>query len=247
MSPTTLDDLVSFFELKHQNEKEPWEYSERAVELLRQEFIVRRALAHKPSFRNALDVGCSLGQLTHKLDGMCGTVYGIDVSRTALSKASAIRATQRGDSGTRFFFVAANAAALPFLPGNFELILLCDGLMTWRLSKRTIQIVLGHTNNLLSADGIVVLTDYMHPGRFDSFIDLIQQSPLTIYSIHYMNDRVCYQLESLLQAFHRTSFVKSVIGNRGLARALILLGKLFRKHGSKHLCVVAGKGKIEEG
>lgn len=241
MSQSTLNDLARSFESKYQHEEEPWEYSQRGAELLRQEFVVQRALAHKPSFRNALDVGCSLGQLTYRLNGLCERVYGIDVSPTALGKASANRPAQRPKCNTRFFFVAANVASPPFLPGRFDLILLCDGLTSWGLSNRTIQIVLGHVNDLLSADGIVILTDYMRPERFDSFIDHIQQSPLNIHSIHYLNDRLCYQLESLLQAFHRTSFVKFVIGNKLLARALISFGRVFGKYGSKHLCVVAGK------
>lgn len=246
MPKTTLIELVRFFENKYQRELEPWEYNERAVEILRQEFIVRTALEHKPFFRNVLDVGCSLGQLSFRLAGAAQHVFAVDVSATALKKIRSDNRVKSSVDSTCFHFLGANAATLPFPPASFDLILLCDGLMSWELPENHKRQSLVQAHQTLSPEGLVLLSEYMRPEGFDYFLSLIEQSPLTIKSVHYLHDRLCYQLETLLQAFRRTRFVNSIVGSRPLAKGLISLGSLFGNHGSKHICVVAGKNKDRE-
>lgn len=63
----------------------------------------------------ALELGCGFGRVASRLPEKAGTAFGIDTSFTSLSMA-------RETFGTLFAPVAANAIALPFADGTFDLV-----------------------------------------------------------------------------------------------------------------------------
>ena len=130
---------------------------------------------------------------------------------------------------------------MPYAPETMDVILLCDGLIGWELSEHGRGGVLRNVSEILAPDGVVVLTDYMHPRRFDAHIGEIAQSPLQIESVRYLDDRLPYQFEGWLHAFRETHFVQELIANKLLIRRLKSISSLFGKWGSKHLCVVGRK------
>jgi len=235
------------FQEKYIAEREPWDYSHRAVETLRHEYIADLVRTLKPSARRVLDVGCSLGQLTTRLRGSASEIHACDLSWTAVQKTSSAcerLASNSGESSSgsaHFYFSVASSLAMPYARDTMDVILLCDGLIGWELSEHGRRGVLRNAFEILAPGGAVVLTDYMHPRRFESYIDEIARSPLHIESVRYLNDRLSYQFEGWLHAFRETRLVQELIANKLLIRRLKSISSLFGKWGSKHLCVVGRK------
>ena len=235
------------FQEKYIAEREPWDYSHRAVETLRHEYIANLVRTLKPSARRGLDVGCSLGQLTTRLRGSAAEIHACDLSWTAVQKTSSAceRLASNPDESTsvngHFYFSVASSLAMPYARDTMDVILLCDGLIGWELSGHGRRGILENVFKILAPGGVVVLTDYMHPRRFESYIGEIDQSPLQIESVRYLNDRLPYQFEGWLYAFWETRFVQKLIGNKLLIRRLKSISSLFGKWGSKHLCIVGRK------
>lgn len=240
------------FEEKFRQEGEPWDYDKRAVEVLRHEFVVNTARALKPAgFIRVLDIGCAMGQLTSRLNGLAPEVHAIDLSATAVQRAEARvnqmllqwRSHNPGKADpTKFHFEAASATQMPFADGTFDLVLLADGLEGWELSPELKQAVLKDVYRVLQPGGFAILTDYLKPSRFDEFVQTVEQSPLKLVQRHYMNDRLCYQFITWFKAFENTGIVKSMIANVPLARTLRAISSLFGRSGSKHFCLVGQKG-----
>ncbi len=244
-------DGTTNFEEKYRQEGEPWDYENRAVEILRHEFVVATARALKPAgYMRVLDIGCAMGQLTSRLNGLAPEVHAIDLSPTAVMKAQS-RVTQMlaqwrsqhvGQAEpTRFLFTAASATEMPFPEGHFDLVLLADGLEGWELSPVLKQSVLKDVHRVLTPGGYAILTDYMKPRRLAEFVQTVQASPLKLVQQHYMHDRLCYQFITWLKAVQSTGVAKSLIANKSLAIALRSVSSLFGKQGSKHFCLVAQK------
>ena len=235
------------FQEKYIAESEPWDYSHRAVETLRHEFIADLVRTLKPSARRVLDVGCSLGQLTTRLRGSAAEIHACDLSWTAVRKTSSaceLLASNHDESASNnghFYFSVASSHAMPYARETMDVILLCDGLIGWELSEDGRRDVLRNAFEILAPGGVVVLTDYMHPRRFEAYVREIARSPLQIESVRYLNDRLPYQFEGWLYAFWEKRFVQKLIGNKLLIRRLKSISSLFGKWGSKHLCVVGRK------
>lgn len=241
------------FQEKYVAEREPWDYSHRAVETLRHEYIADLVRSLTPSARRVLDVGCSLGQLTARLRGSAAEIHACDLSWTAVRKTSTAceplvsNAGKSNSDNSRYFFSVASSLALPYARGSMNIILLCDGLIGWELSPEGRREVLRNAFEILSPGGAVVLTDYMHPRRFESYMREIAEGPLPIESVHYLNDRLPYQFEGWLYAFWETRFVQSLVGSKPLIRRLKSVSSFFGKRGSKHICIIARKpaAKVE--
>src|SRR3989442_147099 len=85
--------------------------------------------ASRPTPARLLDVGCSKGQLTLHLAAVPEIVVAVDLSRAAV-RAARERLRSVG-AGARF--VVADATALPFGAGRFDVVVMSDGLHSWQL------------------------------------------------------------------------------------------------------------------
>ncbi|MEI7973626.1 MAG: hypothetical protein WCH11_04585, partial [Bdellovibrio sp.] len=73
------------FEFKHQSESEPWNYSDRAAEILRHEWVSEMAQFYDPQGFGVLDVGCSFGQLSQRLLERGLKLISMDLSSKAVA------------------------------------------------------------------------------------------------------------------------------------------------------------------
>jgi ubiquinone/menaquinone biosynthesis C-methylase UbiE len=232
-----------FYEQKYKSESEPWEYSKKAVEVLRHDFILRTALFLKSGYTRILDVGCSKGQLTSLFRGMSPEIYGIDVSETALvfAKKSFDEAENKPGDTCQYFFKKENITSLSFPENSFDLVLLCDGIFEWfMINENRIQ-ALKETHRVLMKKGFVILSDYGNQKYFDEYLALVKASGLEVFATYRCNDRLCYQFNSWLKAVEKSIIARKLIESKLIARFLIKVSSLFGAKGSKHIFVVATK------
>ena len=229
---------TSQFEQRYQTEHEPWSYSDRAAEIVRDEWIVAQVRARGP--HRLLDVGCSLGQLTNRLSVLPAEIHAIDVSPTAVTRARDVPATR--PEGTRpTSFIAGSATALPYGDCVFDVVVASDGLYSWEITPQDRQRALGEFCRLLRPGGAVLLTEHMRQRRFAEFLAEIHDSPLKIVDVCYLYDRPWYQFESWLKAIQHWALVKAVRRNLPLARFLLRLGRLIGPSASRHICAWAAR------
>lgn len=234
---------VEFYDQKYKNESEPWEYSKKAIEVLRHDFTLRTALFLKSSYYKILDVGCSKGQLTSLFGSISQEIYGIDVSETALAftKKSFDEVKKKSGSSCQYFFMKENITSLSFPDNSFDLVLLCDGIFEWFLNEENRLQALKETNRALIKGGFVILSDYGNQKYFDEYLALIRASGLAVLSTHHFNDRLCYQFNSWLKAVEESILAQKLIESKLIAKLLMKVSSLFGANGSKHIFVVATK------
>ena len=78
--------LVGEFEEMYQDFDDPWEQSER--ERFASEKAVCINLIESLPIQNVVELGCGFGQLTNRIQKACPSVTGLDLSPTAIKKAS---------------------------------------------------------------------------------------------------------------------------------------------------------------
>jgi SAM-dependent methyltransferase len=238
------DRLTEYFEQYYRDLAEPWDYSRRAGEVLRHDFVLNLAATARPAYRRALDIGCSMGQLTARLVGLAPEIHGIDVSPTAIGRArahcAAVAATA-GSAGVRseFHFAVGSATRLPYPDASFDLILLCDGLFSWKLPQELERWTLEEASRVLAPGGFVILTDYMKPSRSDAFFAAVEASPLRLVSRHYLNDRYWFRLEGWLRPVRNLAITRRLLASRRVARAIMAASRPLGKHGTKHFGMLA--------
>jgi SAM-dependent methyltransferase len=237
-----------FFEGLYRDRAEPWDYSRNAAELLRHDLLVRAArsfTAGEPGAR-ILDVGCSLGQLTSRFAPLGVKVHAVDLSPTAAreARARALAAAREvastpGGSPSSFHFAAANGSELPFRDATFDVLLLCDGLVTWRLTPEEAQAVLRRAAQVVKPGGRVILTEALKPRQIAPFVDQVRSSPLRLESVRFLHDRLWFSVERALRPHRHRRLAGRALASRPLAGALSLLSRLAGSRGSKHVFVVA--------
>ncbi len=234
------------FEELYQRHGEPWEYSRFAAEVLRHDLVVgtARGLPLPPRPR-VLDVGCSLGQLTSRLGALTPDVHAVDISPTAVRQARIRCRTSEGAAAFRFY--AASAAELPFAPEAFDLVLLCDGLLSWRLPPEEQEAVLRDVYRITVPGGWVLLTDALKTPQIEPFVERAGRSPFDFAPVRYLNDRLWYSLERATRPVQEWRVTRAALASRTLARLLMPLSALARVRGTKHVCLVGRKPAGEGG
>ncbi len=227
---------AGLFEEMHRRLEEPFDYGRRAAEILRHRFICETARRLNPEPQRTLDVGCSTGRLTAQLASLPGRLVAVDLSRTAIRKAR-----QAGGPGRGARFVVASATALPFTEGPFDLIVLSDGLHSWKLSFEERHDALAEAYRAMKPGGYALLTEYLRPEHFDGFIDQVRASPFQVVSVQYLYDRLWYQIESWFKAVRGWRWVTRLFQSQRFALFLRSVARGFGRAGSRHICVTARK------
>jgi SAM-dependent methyltransferase len=241
-SPAARDEFeknLAWFEQYHRSQSEPWKYSERAAEIVKRLHILKEIQRYCPAPDSVLDIGCSMGQLSRLLNGVARKYYAIDISPSAIQKAHQWWKTREQTPAPAF--LVASATALPFRRESFDLLICLDGLYGMDMTEELQGMVLRECYAALRPGGTMIFTDYLRPERFDDMLRQIADSPFSIIRVHYLYDRLWYQLESWLRMIEHWRWVKVLLRNQSFAQTLSVVSRLFGKYGSKHICVVAKK------
>jgi SAM-dependent methyltransferase len=227
------------FEGRYRSSEEPWSFSERAAERLRHRWVVDTVRRFAP--RRALDVGCSLGQLTGALAELPMELHGVDVSPTAVAKARGriVNGNGLARDDDRVRFVAGSAVTLPLASSSYDFLTACDGLYSWELSDDERHRAVKELRRVLRVGGHALLTEHTRPARFEEFIGEITRGGLRVVSVEYLYDRPWYQFESWFRSVRGIGAVKRMLRSERVARALQRLGRLLGPNASRHICVLA--------
>lgn len=75
----------AYFERLYRDQDDPWDYATSAYEAAK--YGATLAALPRPSYRSAVELGCSIGVLTAALAARAEAVLGVDVSEAALDRA----------------------------------------------------------------------------------------------------------------------------------------------------------------
>jgi len=220
---------------------EPFDYSRRAAEILRHRFISDLVRALAPRRACLLDVGCSKGQLTLHLAAVPESVVAVDLSRAAIRAAR--ERLRSGGAGARF--VVADATALPFGAGRFDVVVMSDGLHSWQLPAAERRAALAQAGYVVRAGGHAVLTEYLQPRAFAEFVSEVRAGPFQVVAVEYLHDRLWYRVESWFKAVRDWRWVERLFASVPVARLLGGVARLFGRRGSRHICVVARRAATD--
>lgn len=234
-------DLKTHFEKMYAESAEPWDYTSRGVEILRFEYVVQKAEELNPNKGPLLDVGCALGQLTHRLIPTSAEIHAMDISLTAVRGAKKKCAVLPG--GENIHFACASATDLPYVDEYFDLVIYSDGLEGWELSREQRLQALSHAFRVVKPGGHVLLTDYLHPRDFQKHIELIKSTPFRLKKVDYLCDRVGFQLTNNLRGIKTWPGVRQLLSNVGFMRFLAQMSRPWGAQASKHLAMVLQKPK----
>lgn len=226
------------FEVLHLAKEEPWNYSRRAIEILRHKTIVETVRSYCPEIESIiLDIGCSTGQLTRRIAEHYKNLYAIDVSPAAIKKAEQVSMK----NNCAIHFSTGNSTQLPYETEFFNIVIISDGLYEWypEITGRTES--LKEANRVLKKNGFAIFTDYLRTEQFGDFVKEISVSPFRIVEVSYLYDRLWYQFESWFKAVNHWNWVEKLLSSLIIARFLQNLSKCFGKYCSKHILVVAQK------
>lgn len=226
------------FENLYRAEAEPWNYTRNGAERMKYAFLVEQAARWCGRQGGAVaDVGCSLGGAACELAAQGYGVLGLDLSPTAIVRARENASKRFG--ATAPTFVVASATRLPLADQSCDVVLLSDGLRSWRLSPDQVRQCLAETKRVLRPGGIAVIQDYMHPRHFDRFIASVRESELRLVEAHYLGDRLFYKLRGWAQKLHLGSALAGFFASETIAHGLRGLSRLVGRRGSKHICLIA--------
>jgi ubiquinone/menaquinone biosynthesis C-methylase UbiE len=232
-------DLKTHFEKMYSEVAEPWDYTSRGVELLRFEYVARKAMELNPQKGPLLDVGCALGQLTHRLLNASNEIHAIDISLTAVRNAKQKCASLPG--GAEIHFACASATDLPYVDEYFDLVIFSDGLEGWELSTDQRLKALAHAFRVVKPGGYVLLTDYLHPRDFKKHIELIKSTAFRLKKVDYLCDRVGFQITNNLRGIKTWPGVRQLLSHVGFMKLLAQLSRPWGSRASKHLAMVLQK------
>ncbi len=235
-------DLKTHFESMYQDSDEPWDYTSRGVEMLRFEYVVKKAKELNPTKGPALDVGCALGQLTHRLMPTSNELHAMDISVTAVRGAKKRCAELEGSD--RIHFVCASATELPYKENYFDLVIFSDGIEGWELSLEQRRQALAGAYKIVKPGGHVILTDYLHPRDFRKHIELVKETPFRLKKIDYLCDRVGFQLTNNLRKIKHWHGVKQILSSVPFMRFLAFLSRPWEKIASKHIAIILQKNNL---
>jgi SAM-dependent methyltransferase len=161
-----------YFEEKYKVDIDPWKF--RTSEYERAKYDATLACLGKDRYVAALEVGCSIGELTRLLSPRCNSLLAIDGSATALEAA-------KSASDQNVVFRVANLPA-EFPEGMFDLIVLSEVL--YYFEQTDLERVAHSCINSMTSDGEIVLchwlgeTDYPLTGvqASEQFAKIIRQA-----------------------------------------------------------------------
>ncbi len=232
-------------EIMYQNTEEPWDYSKRAAEILRHEYIVnccKRISEHLNKKLRILDLSCSLGHITSKLYPYAEFIIANDISYTAVEKAKKLCESHSATKKNLYYFSVSDSMKLPFKENIFDVVLVSDGLRGWFADNFEFhKIVVGNVYQILKYGGYGIFTDYLSYKDYPKLCEAVCSSPFRQFEEIAMYDRLWYRMETWLRPLKGMKSIQRVLINKQLAISLSKISKFLGKRYSKHLGLIAIK------
>jgi predicted TPR repeat methyltransferase len=181
----------SYFDDLYAGDPDPWRFAANDYE--RDKYGATVASLSKGRYRNAFEVGCSIGVLTRQLASRCEALLSVDVAKAALD-----RAVHRCADLTQVRFAEMR------VPGNwpverFDLILLSEVL--YFLDQADVEQLAVKVGESLEPGGDVVLVHWLgetnYPLSGDQAADFFIAKATPFASIHFQSRREAYRLDVL--------------------------------------------------
>jgi hypothetical protein len=144
------------FERLYQSDPDPWKFATSDYE--RDKYAATLATLLDGTtrrFSRGFEIGCSIGVLTRQFAGLCDTMLGVDVSRTALEDA------ERRCADVPHLTFTLMRAPQEWPNGSFDLIVFSEVL--YYLGLDGIDLAARRTLESLAPGGTVVLVDWLGP------------------------------------------------------------------------------------
>jgi len=139
------------FQRIYEASKDPWNYQNSDYEKAKRDATI--AALDGRRFRSGLEVGCSIGELTHRLADHCDQLLGVDFVDDALTLA-------RVNCGNQAWVSFRNVQVpLKWPKGQFDLIVLSE--MLYFLSFEDSLSLVSLCKRCLTADGVILLVNWL--------------------------------------------------------------------------------------
>jgi SAM-dependent methyltransferase len=177
----------SYFEQRYQSDIDPWKF--RTSDYERDKFAATVRALSQPTYRQGLEVGCSIGVLTGFLAPRCGRLLAIDASAIAIGEAKRLALPN----------VTFEVRHLPaeFPTGSFDLIVLSEVL--YYFTKTDLARVADDCVRTLAANGEVILCHWLggtdYPLAGDEASDLFAKAIETALPARTILHDDVYRLE----------------------------------------------------
>lgn len=242
------EDGAIFFENFYQTAEEPWNYGERAAELLRHDYVAEQVARFSRLIgRKAviLDLGCSLGHITARLHPYAELLVGTDISWTAVKKARQNCLQAVAEKNNPYRFLVGSATDLPFKDNFFDIVVASDGLHGWHLPDELQAKAVKEIYRVMKPVSYAVFTDYLHPHLHHKIEATLRHADWEIERIELLYDRLWYRLESLLKAFRHTAWARRILADKSFAVFLREVSRRLGKNWSKHIAAVVRKNESQ--
>lgn len=147
---------AAYFEELYARDADPWSFRTSEYERAKYDATLA-ALADLVPVARALEVGCSIGELTARLAPLCDELVAVDCSATAVARA---RERLEGVAGVR---VEERCVPDSIPDGPFDLILCSEVLYYWDPSL--LRAALGQLRGRLAPGGALVAVHWRGPVR----------------------------------------------------------------------------------
>ncbi len=141
----------SYFESVYNNSEDPWNYENSDYE--KEKYETTLMSLPKQHYKNALEIGCSIGVLTKMLSRCCASLLSIDVNDAAIQKA---RERLKDSQHVKF-----EKMAIPdeYPIGKFSLIVMSE--VGYYLSMKDLKITKEKIINCLEQNGNLILVHWL--------------------------------------------------------------------------------------
>lgn len=235
----------NLFEQRYSEVDEPWNYSERAVELYRHERVAEEVLKlvkSQPTKPMILEVGAGLGLMTERLAALpiepAIELWSMDISLAALTKNK----KRLMDKGLKLpQYLCASVMDSPFEVESFDGIVLSDVLKGSDFTDDETLLSYKELRRILKPNGWIFITEYLSPRDFKSYLQLVSEAGVKAVDVSYLGDRISFQLINNLKKSQNRRLKSFLLGNRTLNKVLCQLSSKLGPKMSKHIFIHAAR------
>ena len=159
-----------YFDRLYAQSSDPWDFESSPYEAAK--YAATLAALPHPRYAHALELGCSIGVLTHRLALRCERLQATDISEAALKKART-----RCASLPQVLFEQRDLTT-DFPAGRFDLILVSE--VGYYLSQRDLEVLRTDISAALACGGDLLLVHYTGETDYPLTADAVHETFLAL-------------------------------------------------------------------